>query len=161
MSNTNQFLVGMAVALSVLAVFTASPVRAQGRGSCAQAAIPWTTTLPDGSKQEAGAMRLCLNRMYNPSSGLHEIQIDGSPIGLFLSRVRESEGRYSEDPVLIFTRSADGEHALIGYAWPDGDVMQTYLLHESGRQPVEIALNGELPVSDETTSRILVSAEPR
>ena len=81
----------MAVALSVLILLAAAPAWSQGRGSCAQATIPWSSILPDGSTQDAGSMSLCLNRMYNPAAGLHEIQIDGSPIGIFMSRVRQSE----------------------------------------------------------------------
>ena len=118
----------------------ASPaVRSESRGSCARAEIPWQSTLPDGTTRDAGALTLCLQQMYNPAAGLHEIRLDGSPVGMFMSRARESEGLYSRSPVLIFQRDEGGEHTLIGYAMPDGDVMQTYTLHPFGKRPPEVA----------------------
>jgi len=132
--------VATVVALSAAVLLAAVPAHAAGRGTCARAEIPWRMTLPDGSTREAGTLALCLQQMYNPAAGLHEIRLDGSPVGMFPSHAGESEGLYSDHrPVLIFLRNGAGEHTLVGYAVPHGETMQTYMLHTFGRQPAVVA----------------------
>ena len=150
-----------AVALSALAVLAVSPAWAEGRGSCAIFEIPWAITLPDGSAYEAGDLTLCLQQMWTPASGLHEIRIDGTSNGLFMSRAGESEGQSSRRPVAVFQLNGMGEHRLIGYAWPSGDVMRTYMLHEFGKKPQRIEGRASLPLLESDNVAILMAALTR
>ena len=117
----------------VMVAFAGSPAWSESSGRCAWVEVPWPTTLPDGSMHEAGAIKLCLQQMWTPASGLHEIQINGASFGLFMSRVGRNEGRIEDVPMVVFQKNATGQHHLIGYAWPDGDAMRTYVLHQSGK----------------------------
>jgi hypothetical protein len=128
------------VALLVVA-FAGSPAWSESRGRCAWVEVPWPMTLPDGSAHEAGRVKLCLQQMWTPASGLHEIQVNGASRGLFMSRAGSSEGPISDLPVVVFQKYETGEYHLIGYAWPDGDSMRTYVLHQSGKAPSATAWN--------------------
>ena len=43
----------------------------ENRGQCALIEAPWPIVLPDGSTHEAGSLKLCLQQMWTPASGLH------------------------------------------------------------------------------------------
>ena len=151
-----------AAAMAVVAVvaLAPSPAWTQDRGRCALIEAPWPVVLPDGSTHEAGSLKLCLQQMWTPASGLHEIRIDGMPIGLFMSRVGTSEGPVEGVPVVVFQRNGTGEHYLVGYAWPDGEVMRTYILHKFGKASRAIARKSGLPLLESETTEVLVAALP-
>ena len=81
-----------AVALGAVVALAPSLAWSQNRGQCARIEAPWPMVLPDGSTHEAGSLKLCLQQMWTPVSGLHEIRVNGMSIGLFMSRVGTSEG---------------------------------------------------------------------
>ena len=132
----------------------------QDRGQCARIELPWPIVLPDGSTHEAGSLKLCLQQMWTPASGLHEIRVNGRSIGLFMSRVGTSEAPVERVPVVVFRRNGTDEHYLLGYAWPDGEIMRTYLLHKFGKAPRAIARKSRLPLLESETTEVLMAALP-
>jgi len=145
--------------LVALVALAASPAWSQGRGQCAQIETPWPMILPDGSTHEPGPLKLCLQQMYTPSSGLHEIRVNGASIGLFVSRVGTSEQPVEGVPIVVFKRDGTDEHYLVGYAWPDGESMRTYVLRNAGMGSRAIARNSQLPLF-ESESIVLMAAPP-
>ena len=149
-----------AVALGAVVILAPSPAWSEDRGQCARIEAPWPIVLPDGSTHEAGSLKLCLQQMWTPASGLHEIRVNGMSIGLFMSRVGTSEGPVEGLPVVVFQRYGTDEHHLVGYAWPDGGAMRTYVLRKFGKAPRETARNSRLPLLESETTEILVAALP-
>jgi len=148
------------LALGAVVVLAPSPAWSQNRGQCARIEVPWPVVLPDGSTHEAGSLNLCLQQMWTPASGLHEIRVNGKPIGLFMSRVGTSEGPAERVPVVVFQSNGTDERTLLGYAWPHGDVMRTYILHKFGKAPRAIARKSGLPLLESETTEVLVAALP-
>ena len=146
------------VALGAVVVLAPSPAWSQSRGQCAQIDAPWPMVLPDGSIHKPGPLRLCLQQMYTPVSGLHEIRVNGATIGLFMSRVGTSEQPVEGLPIVVFQRDGTDEYYLVGYAWPDGDAMRTYVLRTVG--PDVIARNAKLPLFESASIEILTSVPP-
>ncbi len=149
-----------AVALGAVVALSPSLAWSQDRGRCARVEAPWPIVLPDGSAHEAGSVKLCLQQMWTPASGLHEIRVNGRSIGLFMSRVGTSEAPVERVPVVVFRRNGTDEHYLLGYAWPDGEIMRTYLLHKFGKAPRAIARKSRLPLLESETTEVLVAALP-
>jgi hypothetical protein len=146
------------VALGAVVALAPSPAWSQSRGQCAQIDAPWPMVLPDGSIHEPGPLRLCLQQMYTPASGLHEIRVNGATIGLFMSRVGTSEQPVDGVPIVVFQRNGTDEHYLVGYAWPDGDAMRTYVLARVEQDL--IAKNSKLPLFESESIEILTSVPP-
>jgi hypothetical protein len=151
----------LAVSVLALVALAAQPALSETRDACARFEIPWAMTLPDGTTHESGDMTLCLQQMWTPASGLHEIRIDGASSGLFMSRAGESEGLYSRSPLAVFERNGSADYRLVGYAWPDGDVMRTYMLHEFGKKPSVIDRNTRLPLAESEKTAVLVAVRTR
>ena len=149
-----------AVALGAVVALAPSLAWSQDPGRCARVEAPWPMVLPDGSTHEAGSLKLCLQQMWTPASGLHEIRVNGRSIGLFMSRVGTSEAPVERVPVVVFQRNGTDEHYLLGYAWPDGEIMRTYLLHKFGKAPRAIARKSRLPLLESETTEVLVAALP-
>jgi hypothetical protein len=150
----------MAVGLGV-AILMSSPAWSEDRGRCVRAEAPWPVVLPDGSSHEAGSVKLCLQQMWTPASGLHEIRLNGTAIGLFMSRATTSEGPAERMPIVVFQRTDADEHRLVGYAWPDGEAMRVYMLHRFGKAPAEIAWKSQLPLVEDENTEILMAALTR
>jgi len=148
------------VAVLALLALAASPAWSQNRGQCAQIEAPWPMVLPDGSTHEAGALKLCLQEMWTPASGLHEIRVNGASLGLFMSRVGTSEEPAEGVPVVVFQRDGTNEHYLVGYAWPDGRTLRTYVLRWTGERSRAIARNAQLPLFKSESIEILTAAPP-
>ena len=148
----------VALALGIVVALTPSSALGEETGRCARADVPWSVTLPDGSTHDAGALRLCLQQMWTPASGLHEIRVNGNPTGLFMSRLGRTEGLVEATPIMVFARNPSGEHRLIGYAWPDGDVMRTYTLRKSGKTSATIAKRANLPLFDRSAADVVLVA---
>jgi len=88
---------------------------AQGRG-CYTAEIPGAVVLPDGSRHEAGALRICTGRTLSPVSTLNRIFVGGKPTGMFRSTPRAIEEHVSEGAAqFIFERGVGDGLNLVGY----------------------------------------------
>ncbi len=148
------------VALGVLLILASSPGWSQSRGQCVRIDAPWPMVLPDGSTHEAGTLNLCFQQMWTPSAGLHEIRVNGASIGLFQSRVGTSEGPVKNAPIVVFQRDGTEEHYLVGYAWPDGESMRTFVLSEFGKAPRRITRNEPLPLFSSENTEVLMAAPP-
>lgn len=121
-----------AAVIVALATFPAS-AETESTGTCAEAAVPEAFTLPDGTTVEAGTLRLCFTRRYSPAAGLHEVRIDGRPVGMFLSERRRTEGIAElGDALVVLRRRTDGSLALYAYAVRDGDRMVAYKMRPTG-----------------------------
>lgn len=112
MRNTS-FLATTAVAL-ILAVQSAGA----GDGSpCLVGRVPASLRLPDGSVHPAGELRICLARELSPVQGLHQVSVDGVPIGLFASSdagLRKDTG--GADALFRFRRNGGQALELEGYS---------------------------------------------
>jgi len=147
------------VALCTVVALAPSLVWSQDLGRCARVEVPWPIVLPDGSAHEAGSLKLCLQQMWTPVAGLHEIRVNGTAIGLFMSRVGRSEGpAAARAPIVVFRRNGTDEHYLAGYAWPDGEVMRTYALHKFGKVTTATARRLSLPLLDPANAEVLLVA---
>ena len=133
-------------ALAILLPFAAA--RAESPGRCIRAEVPAPMVLPDGSSHPAGVIRICLSRAYSPVAGLHETQVNGESIGMFLSQVGESEGNGGE-PFFVFYRNVSDELVLQGYALPAGERLRTYHLQMTGRAKKEILQARHRPITAE------------
>ncbi len=149
-----------AVTLGTLVALAPALAWSQDRGQCARIELPWPIVLPDGSAHEAGSVKLCLQQMWTPASGLHEIRVNGTSIGLFMSSVGKSEGPVERVPVVVFQRNGTDEHYLVGYAWPDGETMRTYTLRRFGKAPRGIARKSRLPLLESESSEVLMAVLP-
>jgi len=98
--------------------------------------------------------------MWTPASGLHEIRVNGRSIGLFMSRAGTSEATVEGVPIVVFQRNGTDEHHLVGYAWPDGKAMRTYVLRKFGKASRDTARNLRLPLVESETTEILMAAFP-
>jgi hypothetical protein len=150
-----------ALALVIPAALSPAPAWSQDRGRCAKIDTPWPIVLPDGSTHDAGSLRLCLQQMWNPVTGLHEIRVNDRSMGLFMSRVGLSESRVARGPILVFHRYGTDERHLIGYAWPRGEVMRTYSLREFGKVRDQGVQTANLPLFDSSQDAILLAALPQ
>ncbi|MHC4093932.1 MAG: hypothetical protein ACYSVY_27280 [Planctomycetota bacterium] len=148
----------IAVALGLVVALTSSPAWSESPGRCAKVEVPWPIVLPDGSAHEAGSLRVCLQQMWTPAAGLHEVRVNGTAIGLFMSRVGKSENPAEPGPIVIFQRNGTDEHYLVGYAWPDGETMRTYALHKFGKVTNATARRLRLPLLDSPDNEILLAA---
>jgi len=88
---------------------------AAARGACVSAQIDQTFVLPDGSEHLAGQLSLCVEATHSPIASLHQMRVDGIPVGLLISRRDVSEARSDESPYMVFTRLDDGRLVLDGY----------------------------------------------
>lgn len=121
---------GGAVLTALLAVACVSPmtVWAASSGQCASAEIEAEILLPDGSVHPPGRLTLCDSRVYSPVSHLHETFIDGMPMGMWISRKKNSEGSGDSVPEVMFLRDEHGRLQLFGYALPTGGRKVTFVL---------------------------------
>jgi len=106
---------GWLAGLALTAIVAATAAAAGDLGRCQTAEVPGPVVLPDGSVHESGAIQVCLSRAYSPVAGLHEVSVDGRPIGLFLGREYPLESRRDHEPFLLLVRDG-GRLALRGYA---------------------------------------------
>ena len=147
-----------AVALGAVVILTPSPAWSADRGQCALIEAPFPMILPDGSTHEAGSLKLCLQQMWTPASGMHEIVVNGKSIGVFMSRVGTSEEPAEGMPVVVFQRNGTEEYTLVGYAWPDGDFMRTYVLRKFEAAQRSITQKSRVPLFDWQNTEVLTAA---
>jgi hypothetical protein len=106
----------------------AAPGWAQSR-TCVRAAVGEPFLLPDGSQHRAGPVRICLDRLYSPSCGLHTIEAADGGVGSFLSRRGRAESAaLPQAPRIFFGRDGRQRLTLLGYTVGAGDTTQVYWL---------------------------------
>jgi hypothetical protein len=120
-------------------------------GTCATAVVDEAFVLPDGSERAAGRLSLCVEKQFSPVQTLHEVMIDGMPIGMTLSRHENSGVTDSTQAAMIFTRGVDGRLYLRGYTTPARENMDVFTLQRPrGRLGATTArataVPGEVPV---------------
>ena len=116
----------------VLALLAVGPAWSGSGGTCVSAEIPWQMEMPDGSVHEPGTIKLCHVQDYNPVSGLHSLQVDGMPLGMFQSTIAHSEEQASIHPILVLKSDGNNHVRLVAYAWPRERSMEVYWLHRPG-----------------------------
>jgi hypothetical protein len=155
-SGKRRWWIGPVVALAMIGA--ALPAQAQGRDRCVNVVSPRPIILPDGSRHEPGLLQLCLNHVSDPVTAHLKIRVNGQTVGIaYPCRVGVSEAR-TEDPIVVFKRASSGEFYLVGYAWPDGETMRTYRLHESRFGRKVAALMAKAPLLEETEGIALMAA---
>lgn len=102
-------------------------------GRCISVEVSSPIVLPDKSVHEEGSLRLCLARAISPVSSIHETYVNGMPISMLLSRDGKSEGPGEPQPYVLFRKVSGERLELIGYAWPAGERMKTFVLSQSAR----------------------------
>ena len=119
---------------TVFMVLGAGSVSAGGR--CVTVDVPAPFRMPDGAVHPAGSLRLCDSRSLSPVAGLHKVYVDGHLINTVQSRLGRSEGPAESEPFVQFRRNGDQQLELLGYAWPDGRKMKTYVMvRDDARDP--------------------------
>jgi hypothetical protein len=135
-----------AMALGVMVALASSPVWSETRGRCARVTLPWPIVLPDGSNHDAGVLKLCLQQIWTPVTGLHEIKFDELSHGLFKSKVGRNEDSVSDRPIVVFRRDESDRYHLLGYAWPNGKSMRTYRVQDATKPAAAITHDDGLPL---------------
>ena len=107
---------GLTLVAVIALAFPASPALASPSGDCVTARVDAPFRLPDGQLYPAGVVTVCDVRTFSPVRELHKILVDGSSIGLFLSRKRSAEVRSLALPEVVFERDGEGNLTLIGYS---------------------------------------------
>ena len=121
------YVVGLLMLCAALA--PPSWASAESAGGCISADVDSPIVLPDGSKHPAGSITICESRIHSPVASFHETRINGSQVGMYLSRTfLNGEGVESREPYMVFQRDAHGDLVLQGYAVPDGERMRTFLM---------------------------------
>jgi hypothetical protein len=111
-------LARMLMVAALLALVAGESALASAPRGCIMAWVPAPVRLPDGSVHGPGVLRLCTARVLSPASSLHEMAMDGEPVGLLAGRAYRSEIGPLARPVVFFRRAATGELQLLGYVVP-------------------------------------------
>ena len=143
------------LALAAAGLLCAGAAGAEGSGRCVTAIVPWAFELPDGSVYPAGPLTLCLSRVYDPVTGLHELRVERRPVGLFMSRFGEGEATSEAIPVVVFEARGGEPHKLAGYAWPGRAGLETYRFYDP-RATREERLLARAPLLESDASQELV-----
>lgn len=99
-------------------VSTPTPVLAAAPHQCVTARVDASFRLPDGVLYPAGPLTLCETRAFSPVDNLHKILVDGSSVGMFVSRKRSAESRGLDAPQFLFKHDVEGNLELVGYTVP-------------------------------------------
>ncbi len=113
MNGRSKILCIAALAASAAAAVTTASASDLGR--CQTAQVPAPVVLPDGRVYDAGQVRVCLSVEYSPVVQLHEVSVNGRPIGLFPGRDYAAESGADAAPFLLLARDALGRLELRGY----------------------------------------------
>jgi hypothetical protein len=109
--------------------------RAGETGVCVVARVPESFSLPDGSIQSAGGLRLCVDRAFTPVLSLLRIRADGGGTSLAMSRRARAEATSDSVPLLVFHRLPGAPLELAGYVLPFDRVVWHYSLRRAGTWP--------------------------
>ena len=131
------------------------------RGRCVTAEVPWPFVLPDGAVMPAGGLTLCLDRVHDPVTGLHELRAAGRPVGLYMSRFGQAEDERETQPTVVFEVSAQGSHRLLGYTLPEAESLRTFRFYDprAGRAEL-LAARAPLLEPGHTDEMVLLAAAP-
>jgi hypothetical protein len=128
---------GFGVSLLLLFAALAPPSSANPHQvrRCVSADVDSPIVLPDGSRHPAGSLQICMSRAHSPVASIHETRVNGSKIGMYLSRtfLNEEPEPGNQDPYLVFRRDAEGGLVLQGYVVPEGQRMRTFLMAHPDR----------------------------
>jgi hypothetical protein len=124
--------VRLAVLLTVGLWASASALWAQDRGACVTANVPEAFTLPDGSEHAAGRLTLCALQEFTPVVELHSVSVDGTGVGLAMSRRAVPEAYVDTRSSFLFRRAPDGVLDFVGYVVPFGGKAWSYTMDRSG-----------------------------
>lgn len=149
-----------ALCVAVVAGFPGT-AQAVSKADCLTVEVADRVALPDGSLLPAGALTLCLSRALSPVARLHEVSLNGIPVGLLLSRVGLSEGASDGKPVVMFQRDRRGWLQLLGYAWPGGTTSRTYMLAEPSSRAGIGGRRRPRPAIEEDVATIPISVAAR
>jgi hypothetical protein len=131
---------GALVALAMAALNMGADARAVVPSHCVSVDVPAPVTLPDGSIQPAGELRLCLTRNYNPVTGLHRIYVDHMPVTMLLSRASRAEAPKDSHPTVLFYGNLQRGLRLVGYTVAANGKVFSYLLWNArAAQGVDVA----------------------
>ena len=112
----------LAATIAGAALMTGGTTVAGESGRCYSAEIAAAIVLPDGSTHAPGKLQFCLTRQLSPVEAMHHTSVDGRPIGLFRSRVGNSEGLGGNpSAIFVFSKRHDGALELQGFAHPGRD----------------------------------------
>jgi hypothetical protein len=132
--------IGAPVTLAMAVLIIGADARAVVPTHCVSVDLPAPVTLPDGSIQPAGELRLCLTRNYNPVTGLHRIYIDRMPVMMLLSRASNAEAPDDSRPTVLFHGSLETGLRLVGYNVASNGKVFSYLLWNArAAQGVDVA----------------------
>jgi hypothetical protein len=127
---------------------------------CIAIDVPAPFVLPDGTVYPAGELRLCLNRNFNPVTGLHRVYIEHMPVGFLMSRVTNAETPKEAAPSALFYAEG-GRLRLVGYTVASNGKVFSYRLWNSRALPgVQIAGNsgGSSGLVEDPASSVLLAA---
>jgi len=115
---TVRFLLIALMAAAATIALGPNPVWAASSGECISVQIDAPFRLPDGVLRPAGELRLCDTRSFSPVTQFHVIFVNGSTVGVFQSRRRNTEIGPADAPEVVFERDAEGTLELVGYILP-------------------------------------------
>lgn len=116
-----------AVVLCTVAILLSSSAVHAENGRCLRAEVPAPMVFPDGTTHPAGTLTLCVAD-YSPVASYHRVSVNGRPVGFLFSQRRSPEREPIAEPVVLFRRTDSGSLRLLGYLWPSGDKVVSYLL---------------------------------
>jgi len=102
-------------------VLGAAHIPAHGAGSCLETRLVEPFVAPDGSVHQAGVVRICPYWSLTPTVRLSKITLDGSTLGVWMSRAGEGGQFSGDDSRIALRRLPKGGVALADYYWPGAD----------------------------------------
>jgi hypothetical protein len=154
------------IVLTLLLFPATGTIWAGDHGRSYSAIVSSEVILPDGSVHPPGSLRIRLSRSYSPVSGLHEIFVNGAPIGMYSSRIGKAEGSAAvREPFFLFLRNDRNQLMLQGYAVSLGREIRIYEMAPRRDKPkaAEVTSQWELALDQSSERRehsdvVLVSA---
>ena len=137
--------------LVAVTVSTTTSVLGAAPHRCVTAHLDAPFRLPDGVLYPAGPLTLCETRAFSPVDNLHKILVDGSSVGIFVSRKRSAELRGLDAPQFLFKHDFDGNLLLVGYTVPKSGRSIAYRLKS---QSMSLRASSPLPSGGGTTAPV-------
>ena len=109
------------VVVAAIVLISAAQIPAHGLGSCLETRLAEPFVAPDGSVHQAGVVRICPYWSLTPSVRLSKITLNGSTLGVWMSRAGEGGAFSGDDSRIALRRLPQGGVALADYYWPGAD----------------------------------------